>query len=386
MSDFTFGIEEEYFLVDRRHGGLKSEPPRAFMREAKQRLGPRVMQELLRAQIEVATRPHDVPALARAELRELREGLAEAGKAFGIGIAACGTHPTARPHQHKTTQKKRYEEIIDELGLAGLGTARSGMHVHVGIPAPERRIDMIVRLTPFLPLLLALSTSSPFAGGFASGLLGYRNCANYALPRTGLPELMRTPQEYDAFVAALSEAGIIRDASYVWWDIRPSMSHPTIELRITDCCTSVDDAVAIASLYRCLVRRVFLDEALHTGMDPVGRALVEENGWRAQRYGAGGSYIDIETRKARSFRDWLEAVLALVAQDATALGVETELAHTRRIVERGTSAHRQIAVHDAARGAGLAPRAALREVVRWLMVSTEAGCFAEELMPAEAAA
>jgi carboxylate-amine ligase len=381
MSDFTFGIEEEYFLVDRRHGGLKSEPPRAFMDDAQRRIGPRLTRELLRAQIEIATRPHQTGTGARAELMELRTALAEAGRPFEIGIVAAGTHPFARYNQHKTTPKRRYVEIIDELGLAGLGTARSGLHVHVGVPAPERRIELLVRLTPYLPLLLALSTSSPFAGGNESGLLCYRNCANYALPRTGLPELMRSGEAYDAFVRALSDAGIIRDASYVWWDLRPSLSHPTIELRITDCCTAVDDAVAIAALFRCLVRHLARDERIHAGLDPVGRALIEENVWRAQRYGTQGTFIDIETRKAHTFADWLGAVLDQVAPDAAALGAEAELAHTRRIARDGTSAHRQLAVHAAARRAGRAPRAALRDLARWLVRSTEAGVFEEETVP-----
>lgn len=386
MSDFTFGIEEEYFLVDRRHGGIKSEPPRAFMDDAQRRIGPRLTRELLRAQIEIATRPHVTGADARAELMELRTALADAGRPFEIGIIAAGTHPFARHHQHKTTPKRRYVEIIDELGLAGLGTARSGLHVHVGVPEPERRIELLIRLTPYLPLLLALSTSSPFAGGIETGLLCYRNCANYALPRTGLPELMRSGEEYDAFVRALSEAGIIRDASYVWWDLRPSMNHPTLELRITDCCTAVDDAVAIAALFRCLVRHVYRDERVHAGIDPVARALVEENVWRAQRYGTQGTFIDIETRKARTFSDWLDAVLDQVGPDAAALGADVELARTRRIVRDGTSAHRQIAVHAAARRAGRAPRAALRDVARWLTRSTEAGVFEEEPLPVERAA
>jgi carboxylate-amine ligase len=245
------------------------------------------------------------------------------------------------------------------------------------VPEPNARIGIMHRLIPFLPLLLALSTSSPFWAGYETGLLGYRNAANDALPRTGLPEMFRTIEEYDAYVQALVQAKIIPDSTFVWWALRPSLQHPTLELRLTDCCTALDDAVAIASLYRALVHHVVRHGADDAALTAVGRALAEENRWRAQRYGTDGTYVDVVTHEAKPFAGLLGDTLVLVRNDLSELGLEVQADHLQAIATQGTSAHRQLALYRALRKAGRAPRQAMRDVTKWLRASTEAGAFAD---------
>jgi glutamate---cysteine ligase / carboxylate-amine ligase len=217
MSDFRFGLEEEYFVVDRRSAALRCSLPQEFMRAAKKKLGPSLMHELLQSQIEVATDPFTSPADARSQLRYFRRSLKDIGETCNVGIVAAGSHPLVRPHEQQVTRKRRYAQIIDDLGMIGLANPLCGLHVHVEIPEPDKRVDLMYRLTPFLPLLLALSTSSPFWAGCETGLLSYRNAANAMLPRSGFPEMFASLPEYQSYVDALVETGIIPDSTYIWW-------------------------------------------------------------------------------------------------------------------------------------------------------------------------
>jgi carboxylate-amine ligase len=375
MHRYRFGIEEEYFLVNRQSAAPRSELPKAFMAAAQKRLGSNLTTEILQSQIEVATPPLASSAEARAELSRYRSVLSEVGKEHGVGILAAGTHPLALPQQQRMTRKRRYSKVISDLGMVGLGNPISGLHVHVEVPKPDQRVEIMQRLIPFLPLLLALSTSSPFWCGYPTGLLGYRNAANDALPRTGFPEMFRDLAEYETYVKTLVDAGIVPNATYVWWALRPSLQHPTLELRITDCCTSIADSVAVAALFRALVRHVIRCPDLNANLSAVHRALVEENRWRAQRYGTDGTYIDLSTFEPVSFKAWLDAVILSLAEDIGAFGSQGDIQHLRTILKRGTSAHLQLEYYRSLRKFGRKPREAIAEVTKWLRVSTEAGDF-----------
>ena len=211
--------------------------------------------------------------------------------------------------------------------MIGYRNMLCGMHVHVAVPDVDTRINLIMRLTPYLPLLLALSTSSPFWQGHLTGLVGYRLAAYDELPRTGLPELFRTNDDYREFVAALTWAKIIPDASYIWWAMRPSLNNPTIELRVADSCTRLDDAIAIAALFRCLVRALDRDRALNAGFDRVGRAITQENKWHAQRYGIGATFVEPFSRSPLTLGQWLDQVIDFIAEDVDALGCAAEIRH-----------------------------------------------------------
>jgi carboxylate-amine ligase len=341
---YTIGIEEEYFLVDAETKMVAAERPDAFFAAAKAALGTQVRGELLQSQIEVTTEPHHDMSTARTELRHLRSTVAKVAAEHGLAILAAGTHPTAAWEFSQQSQAERYDVVMNDLQMLGQRNMLCGLHVHVELPDGEDRVDVMCRMLPYLPLFIALATSSPFWRSRPTGLMGYRLAAYDELPRTGVPELFRKTEEFEAYVAALTKAGIIDDASYVWWALRPSLQHPTLELRAPDCCTFVDDSIAIAALYRALARRLCRNPWLNADMTPVSRAIVVENKWRAQRHGVNGTFATLDGGGAVTVAEMLDQVLSEVLPDAEELGCNTHASRCRTIVGGGTSADAQIAV------------------------------------------
>ena len=368
---YTVGMEEEYFLFDARTRRVARRANKKFLSLVQKQLGDRVMTEMLQSQIEVATPPCVSMEEARAHLSHYRRTLGQAAAECKLGLAAMGTFPLAFWPDQMVTPKERYGAIMDDLQMIGHRNMLCGMHVHVAVPDVDMRINLVMRLTPFLPLLLALSTSSPFWQGHLTGLAGYRLAAYDELPRTGLPELFRTSEDYREFVAALTWAKIIPDASYIWWAVRPSLNNPTIELRVADSCTRLDDAVAIAALFRCLVRALDRDRALNAGFDRVGRAITQENKWHAQRYGIGATFVEPFSRSPLTLPDWLDQVLDFIAEDAEALGCAAQIKHLDTIVAHGTSADRQIEIFGKAKAAGRRRLTAIKEVIDWVAAETQ---------------
>ncbi len=241
-----------------------------------------------------------------------------------------------------------------------------GLHIHVELPDPDARVDVMRRMLPYLPLFLALSTSSPFWQSGRTGLKGYRLAAYDELPRTGVPELFRTREEFDAYVAMLVDAGVIEDSSYIWWAIRPSRNNPTLELRAPDSCTLLEDAIAIAALYRTLARHLDRDRECNAGLDAVARAIIVENKWQAQRHGVDATFAGVHG--AVTVAEMLEHVIADTAADAEALGCTAQIARCREIVGSGTSADVQLAVFEAQKTAGR--ECALKAVTDWIASAT----------------
>jgi len=369
---YTIGMEEEYFVFDAATRRAVRRFDKRFLVGARRALGDRVMTEMLQSQIEVVTPPCESMTQARAHLARYRQALAAAAAERKLGLAAMGTFPLAFWPEQSVTPKARYGAILDDLQMIGYRNMLCGLHVHVAVPDVDTRINLIMRLTPYLPLLLALSTSSPFWQGQLTGLVGYRLAAYDELPRTGLPELFRTNEDFGEYVKALTNAKIISDASYIWWALRPSMNYPTIELRVADSCTRLDDAVAIAALFRCLVRALDRNRELNAGFDRVGRAITAENKWHAQRYGIAATFVDPFARTPMSLREWLVQVRALTTDEVATFGCDTEIAHLDRILDAGTSADRQVAVFTRARAAGKNRLTAIKEVVDWAAAETKA--------------
>src|SRR6185295_10104808 len=256
--------------------------------------------EFLQSQIEVITQPQVDMDSARQELRDLRQTVAQVAAEHGLAILAAGTHPTANWNRSRQSEGERYDTVMDDLQMIGQRNMLCGLHVHVELPNANERVDVMTRMLPYLPLFIALATSSPFWQSRPTGLKGYRLAAYDELPRTGVPELFRTPAEYDSYIAALVKAGVMEDSSYVWWTIRPSLKHPTLELRAPDSCTLVEDSIAIAALYRTLARRLTRNPWQNWDLTAVTRAIVLENKWRAQRYGVHGTFVDISGNGAIS--------------------------------------------------------------------------------------
>ena len=365
--NFTFGIEEEYFLVDAETKLIARGMPQAFFEAAREATGGRVAGEFLQSQIEVVSSPHTSMAEARRELRQLRQTLAAVASEHGLAFLAAGTHPTAIWGDSLQTQKERYDTVMHDLQMIGQRNMLCGMHVHVELPDPDARVDLMYRMLPYLPLFLALSTSSPFWQSRRTGLKGYRLAAYDELPRTGVPELFRTKEEFDAYVAALVRAGVMEDSSYVWWAIRPSLNHPTLELRAPDCCTLLDDTLAIAALYRTLARHLYNNPWRNADMNAVSRAIVVENKWRAQRYGVHGTFVAEEG--AVTVAEMLDRLIEETATDADALECSNEIRRCQAIAAAGTSADAQLAVYAAHRKDKDRDNA-LRAVTDWIASAT----------------
>lgn len=369
MFPYRLGIEEEYFVVDRRTRNVRRSMPRKFFRACKTELGERVTTELLQSQIEISTSPCATVAEARAQIGRLRTILAGHAARYGLAIAAAATHPLAAWREQKPTEKDRYEAVMTDVQMLGRRSMLCGMHVHVEVPDPARRVEIMFRSVPFLPLLLALSTSSPFWHGQRTGLLGYRLAAYDEMPRTGLPEPFRTAAEYERYVDTLVAAGVIKDASFIWWSIRPSLWYPTLELRIADVWTRLEDAICLAAIFRCLVRHLVDHPDVNRELDAVDRALAEENKWRAQRYGTAATFVD-RGSAAKPIKAAVEELVELVREDAEALDCTDEVRHTHELVRRGSSANEQVRIYARARIARRSRTQALREVVDWLCQTT----------------
>jgi len=364
---FRIGIEEEYFLVD---GGTKSavrRMPEGFLESAKAATSGQVVGEFLQSQIEVKTLPHHDMRTAHAELRHLRQTVSKLAAEHGLAILAAGTHPTADWHKSQQSEGERYDTVMDDLQMIGHRNMLCGLHVHVELPDPDDRVDVMTRMLPYLPLFVALGTSSPFWRSRPTGLKGYRLAAYDELPRTGVPELFRSKEEFDAYVSALVKAGVMEDSSYVWWSIRPSLKHSTLELRAPDCPTLVDDSIAIAALYRALVRHLVHNPEVNRDINAVTRAIVIENKWRAQRYGVRGSFVG--DGGAISVAGFVEQLTEEIAADAEALDCLAEVQRCRTIVGAGTSADAQIAVYEA-HGENVSRDRALEAVTDWIAVAT----------------
>jgi glutamate---cysteine ligase / carboxylate-amine ligase len=362
---FRVGIEEEFFLCDSNTLLVPSETPEALFEGDHSPLAARIGREFLQGQIEISTRPCSTIEEAKDQLRRLRQKAAAVAARHGLVILACGTHPLASWRNAVQSPKPRYSEVMDDLQMIGQRNMLCGMHVHVELPSDSDRVRLMTRMLPYVPLFIALSTSSPFWHGQRTGLKGYRLAAYDELPRTGLPELFQTEHQYQSYVSAMVRSGAIPNSSHLWWAVRPSHNYPTLELRAPDACTRLDDAIAIAALYRALLRYLYLDEKHNSDLDVVDRAIAAENKWRAQRYGVQGTFV---TRSGpTSVKDFLDQLLDRILRVAAA-EVDPHISHCRAIVDQGTSADRQLAIFE--RTGQKCAEIALQNVLKWLRDTT----------------
>ena len=370
---FTIGIEEEYLLVDRDTRALVVDPPKSLMSECEELIGEQVSSELLRSQIEIGTKVCNNIQEAREDLARLRKVIVEVAANHNIAPIAASTHPFSRWQDQKQTQKDRYEALTLEMQGAARRLVICGMHVHVGIENDELRIDLMNQMSYFLPHLLALSCSSPFWGGHDTGLKSYRLTVFDALPRTGLPERFDSWSEYQRHLQILIDAGLIEDSTRIWWDLRPSARYPTLETRIMDVCTRIDDAIAIAALLVCHLRMLYRLRTRNQRWRIYTPMLIRENRWRAMRYSFDEGLIDLARGVVVPFDELLEEMLGLVAEDAVALGCTKEVAAVRDILSRGTSAHRQLRDFEQQQAAGKSVEESLKTVVDTLIAVTAEG-------------
>lgn len=370
---FTIGVEEEYLLVDKETRALVVDPPKTLMAEAEAKCGTQVTSELLRSQIEVGTKVCKNVQEARQDLSRLRSNIIEVADNHGLAPIAASTHPFSKWTEQKHTDKERYSELTHEMQGAARRLVICGMHVHVGIEDDELRIDLMNQVSYFLPHLLALSCSSPFWAGRDTGLKSYRLTIFDALPRTGLPERFASWAEYQRHINILIDSGLIQDSSRIWWDLRPSKRFPTLETRIMDVCTRLEDTIALTSLLVCIMRMLFRLRTRNQRWRIYTPMLIRENRWRAMRYSFDEGMIDLAKGVVVPFEDLIDEMLWHVAEDAEALGCEKELADVRRILSRGTSAHRQLRDYELERANGASAEDSLKAVVDTLITDTAEG-------------
>lgn len=370
---FTLGVEEEYLLVDKETRGLAADPPKALLGECEEILGDQVTTELLRSQIEVGTKVCQNIQEVREDLSKLRRTIIDVAGRHGLAPIASSTHPFSRWSEQKHTRKERYDSLTAEMQGPARRLVICGMHVHVGINDDALRIDLMNQMAYFLPHLLALSCSSPFWEGRDTGLKSYRLTVFDALPRTGLPEKFQSFAEYQRHVDILINAGVLDDSTKIWWDLRPSGRFPTLETRIMDVCTRIDDAIALAALLCCIMRMLYRLRLANQRWRIYTTMLIQENRWRAMRYSFDEGLIDFAKGTIVPFEELLEEILELIADDAEALGCKSEVAGVRDILSRGTSAHRQLRAHELAIAAGKSSDEALQTVVDTLIEDTAEG-------------
>ncbi|HJL93344.1 MAG TPA: carboxylate-amine ligase [Woeseiaceae bacterium] len=370
---FTIGIEEEYLLVDKETRGLIVDPPKSLLKECKELLGDQVTNELLRSQIEIGTKVCSSIQEARQEVARLRKSVIKVTDRYDIAPIACSTHPFSQWFEQEHTPKDRYELLTTEMQAAARRMVICGMHVHIGINDDELRIDLMNQAAYFLPHLLALSCSSPFWHGDDTGLKSYRLTIFDALPRTGLPEKFQSYAEYERHVAILINAGVIEDSTKIWWDLRPSAKFPTLEARIMDVCTSIDDAISLAALLVCIIRMLYRLRLKNQRWRDYNLMLVKENRWRAMRYSFDEGLIDFAKGDIVPFEKLLDELLELTYEDAKLLGCEKEVLAVKDILRRGTSAHRQLKTYESSKANGKSVDDSLKNVVDQLIAETAAG-------------
>lgn len=340
---YTLGIEEEFQIVDRQTRELRSHVSE-FLDEGRMILGEQVKPEMIQSQVEVGTGICRNIEEARADITNLRSIIAGLARKKGLAIVAASTHPISHWQDQQIFNDDRYQLLIEELQMVASSLLIFGLHVHVGLPDRERAIHIMNAARYFLPHVLALSTSSPFWLGFNTGLKSYRSEVFKKFPRTDIPDHFDSYSAFQRYLDLLIKTKCIDDGKKIWWDVRPHPFFPTLEFRVCDIPTRVDDTIAIAALFQAIVAK--LDKLIeqNLGFRLYRRMLVQENKWRAVRYGLDGKMIDFGKQKEVPTRDLIRELLVFVDDVLDDLGSRNEVERVHDILERGTSADEQLQV------------------------------------------
>ena len=361
----TIGIEEEYQIVDPATRELTSYITR-FLDEGKSILHERIKPELHQSQIEIGTAVHQTVASAGDDLRALRRAIFDLAARRGLKIAAAGTHPFSSWKTSAITPFERYLGLMKDMALLARRLLIFGTHVHIGVEDADLRIDVMNQARNFLAPLLALSTSSPFWEGRETGLKSYRSIVWRSFPRTGIPQYFLSYKHFEDMLAALVETGCIEDGTKVWWDIRPSVKYPTVELRVCDVCTRVEEALCGAAIFQALVAKLCKLRRNGLGVRVYPREFLYENKWRAMRYGLDGELIDFAERRAIPTREAIHRLLEFIDDVVDELGSRGEVEYALTIMREGTSADRQLQRYSETND--------LKAVVDLLVEETMLGC------------
>src|SRR5438093_9241314 len=344
FDQFTLGIEEEFQIVDPTTRELRSHVTE-FLDEGKMILGEQIKPEMIQSQIEVGTGICKNIQEARADISNLRGVISSLAEKNGLKIVAASTHPISHWKDQTVFEDERYELLVEELQNVARSLLIFGLHVHVGVADPERQIHIMNASRYFLPHVLALSTSSPFWMGHNTGLKSYRSEIFKQFPRTDIPDQFDSYPGFQRYVDLLIKTGCINDGKKIWWDVRPHPYFPTLEFRVCDIPTRVDDTIAIAALFQAIVAKLSKLIEKNLGFRLYRRMLIQENKWRAVRYGLDGKMIDFGKQKEVPTKELILELLDFVDDVLDDLGSRKEVEHIHTILERGTSADEQLRVY-----------------------------------------
>jgi carboxylate-amine ligase len=361
---FTIGVEEEFQIVDPDTWELRSHVSE-LLTASGPALGDQIKRELHQSIVEVGTKICANVTELEHEIGCIRRELSQGAERVGLRIAAAGTHPFSRWKDQVISPGVRYENIVEELQQLARSLLIFGLHIHVATPDRASTIELLNEARYFLPHLLALSTSSPFWQGRDTGLKSYRTTVFRRFPRSGIPDQFDSWSEYEAYLDMLVELHCIDNGKKIWWDLRPHPQFGTLEFRICDVPTSPRVTVTLAALAQAIVVKLYRLRRSNLGFRIYPRALVEENKWRAARYGIDGKLIDFGKRQEVPMRELAQELLAFVDDVVDELGSRKTLDYVHTIVKEGTSADKQLQVYK--------QTGDLREVVRWLVEETRSG-------------
>ncbi|MCO7622023.1 carboxylate-amine ligase [Pseudomonas guariconensis] len=357
----SFGIEEEYLLVDLRSARVLATPSLAVARRCREVMGKYFAEEMFRSQIEVASPVFTHLHEAQGFLLDSRQRLGKALAQEGVGLYCAASHPSAQWLRQRARTTPHYRQVFDDYQHVARRSLLSGLHVHVGVPPGCDRIQLINRLLYWLPLFLVLSTSSPLWGGQDTGFMSYRRVICAEWPHMELPEPLADWEAYQRYRALLERTGALAKEGDFWWAIRPSRRFPTVELRICDACPRLEDVLCIAGLFRHLVQGLAVDHYDATPVNREVRWITQENYWRAKRHGRHGQFIGVHDQAQVTAEGWLAQLLAQFPADT--LDAQRAALEAQRILREGTSADRQLHCLEQARSGGRDVRQALHAVV-----------------------
>ncbi len=366
LPPLTLGIEEEYQIIDPESRELRSFI-QELLEEGRLVLKDQIKGEFLQSQVEVGSRICGDVREIRSEVVRLRRSICELADEKGVRVAAASTHPFSRWASQEINIGDRYTKLAADMAELARRMLIFGMHVHVGIEDKELLIDVLNQARYFLPHLLALSTSSPFWHGRDTGLKSYRTVIFESLPRTGIPPILNSWADYNGFLDTLIRTGCIDEPTKIWWDVRPHPKFPTLEFRVCDLCTKIDEAVCLAAVIQAIVAKLIKLRSKNQSWRYYRHHLITENKWRAVRYGVAGRLIDFGKREDAPLPVLVEEILELVDDVVDELDSRREVEYLSTIVKDGTSADRQLAVY---RETG-----DLKAVVDHLVEETKEGCF-----------
>src|SRR5262245_5071435 len=341
---FTVGVEEEFQIVDPNTWELRSHVAE-LLASRSPAFGDQIKREMHQSIVEVGTKICQTIEELASEIIRIRRDLADAAERVGLRVAAAGTHPFSNWMDQVISPGERYETIVEELQQLARSLLIFGLHVHVAVPDRSTMIDLLNEARYFLPHLLALSTSSPFWMGRDTGLKSFRTTVFRRFPRTGIPDDFSSWAEYEQYVDMLVELHCIDNAKKIWWDLRPHPTFGTLEFRICDVPTAPRESIAIAAVIQAIIVKLYRLRERNLGFRRYHRALIEENKWRAARWGLDGKLIDFGKRREVPMRELALELMAFVDDVVDELGSRREVAFLQQILIDGTSAERQLQVY-----------------------------------------